>query len=221
MANEGGEDAAGKDLRKRRAIIAKPSNSWLRVPPFSGYLGLATRRAKLDEATYLILPSRLQMATPYTFPPVKTPPPNTSILGKHGRRSETSSETGKKGEDGGAAFSQACGLRTDFDIPEQVGFPICLRTTDNRLYNPCKQMAEQNRHVHLRPSRTSSTALRHLYSSAMRNSTVQTARCDHTRDGVCLLVTTLIITSKDRIAIAIRSLKDRSVTIVSLTQVLV
>ena len=151
------------------------------------------RRAKLDEATYLLLLSRLQMATPYFLPPVKTPPPNTSILGKHGRGSETSSETGDKGEDGGAASSQACGLRTDFDIPKQVSFPICLRTTDNRAYNPCKQMAEQNLHVQLRLSRTSSTELGHLYSSDIRNSTVQTARCDHTRDCVCLLVTTLII----------------------------
>ena len=62
---------------------------------------------------------------------VKTPPPNTSILGKHGRGSETSSETGDKGEDGGgAAFSQACGLRT---VPEQVSFPIyiCAQKTIN------------------------------------------------------------------------------------------
>ena len=143
-------------------------------------------RAKLDEATYLLLPSRLQMATPYILPPVKTPPPNTSILGKHGRRSETSSETRDKGEDGGAAFSQAFGLRTDFDIPTQVSFPVCLRTTYNRLYNPRKQMAEQNRHVQLRPSRTSSAVLGHLYSSTIRNRTVQTARRDHTRDWVCL-----------------------------------
>ena len=73
------------------------------------------------------------MATPYIPTPMKTPPPNTSILGKHGRGSETSSEAGNEEEDGGAAFSQAGGgadfsqaggLRTDFDIPKQVGlFP--------------------------------------------------------------------------------------------------
>ena len=96
------------------------------------------QRAKLDEATYLLLPSRLKMSTPYILPPVKTPPPNTSILGKHGRGSETSSETGDKEEDGGAAFSQAFGLRTDFDIPKQVSFPVCLRTTGNKIVQPMK-----------------------------------------------------------------------------------
>ena len=172
-ANKGGGDAAGKDLRKRRAIISQAFEFLVASTTISGIPRSGMRRAKLDEAKYLLLPSRLQMATPYILPPVKTPPPNTSTLGKHGRGSETSSETGDKGEDGGAAFSQAFGLRTDFDIPKQVSFTVCLRTTDNRLYNPCKQMAEQNRHVQLRPSRTSSTALGHLYSSAIRNSTVQ------------------------------------------------
>ena len=45
---------------------------------------------------------------------------NTSVLGKHGRGSETSSEMGDKRKDGGATYSQAFGLRTDFDIPKQV-----------------------------------------------------------------------------------------------------
>ena len=58
--------------------------------------------------------------TPYTLPPATTPPPNTSVLGKHGRGSETSSETGDRGEDGEAAHGHVLGLRTDFDIPKQV-----------------------------------------------------------------------------------------------------
>ena len=78
---------------------------------------------------------------------------NTSVLGKHGRGSEISSETGNKGEDGGAAYSQAFGLRTDFDIPKQVSLSVCAQQI-RRLYNPCKHMAEQNGHVQLRPSRT-------------------------------------------------------------------
>ena len=166
-ANEGGGDAADEDLQKRHAIISQAFEFLAASTTIFGIPRSGMRRAKLDEATYLLLPSRLQMATPYISPPVKTPPPNTSILGKHGRGSETSSETGNKGEDGGAAFSQAGGgaafsqaggLRTDFDIPKQVSFPICLRTTDNKLYNT-QQMTEQNRHVQLRPSRISSTAL--------------------------------------------------------------
>ena len=43
---------------------------------------------------------------------------NTSVLGKHGRGSEISSKMGDKGEYEGAAYSQAFGLRTDFDIPK-------------------------------------------------------------------------------------------------------
>ena len=196
-ANEDGGDAAGKDLRKRRAIISQAFDFRIASTTIFGIPRSGMRRAKLDEATYLLLPSRLQMATPYILPPVKTPPPSTSILGKHGHGSETSSETGDKGDGGGAAYSQPCGLRTYFDIPKQVNFPICLCTTGNRLYSPCKQMAEQNRHVQLRPSLISPTARGHLYSSAIRNSTIQTARCDHTRDCVCLLVTTLIIISNN------------------------
>ena len=61
---------------------------------------------------------------------MKTPPPNTSILGKHGRGSKTSSESGKGRRQGGAAFSQAYGLRTV--CPEQVSFSYdCTRQTTN------------------------------------------------------------------------------------------
>ena len=104
-ANEGGGDAADKDLRKRRAIISQAFEFLVASTTIFEIPRSGMRRAKLDEATYLLLPSRLQMATPYIPFPVKTPPPNTSILGKHGRGSKTSSETGNKGEDGGAAFS--------------------------------------------------------------------------------------------------------------------
>ena len=155
-ANEGGGDAADKDLRKRRAIISQAFELLVTSTTIFGIPRSGMRRAKLGETTYLLLPSRLQMATPYILatpyipPPMKTPPPNTSILGKHERGSETSSEAGNKGEDGGASssqaggaetFSQAGGQRTDFDIPKQVGFSICLRTTDNKLYNT-QQMEE-------------------------------------------------------------------------------
>ena len=130
-ANEGGGDAADKDLRKRRAIISQAFEFLVASTTIFGILRSGMRRAKLGEATYLLLPSRLQMATPYTPSPILTPPPNISILGKHGRGSETGSEAGNKGEDGGAAssqadggetFSQTGGLRTDFDIPKQVNF---------------------------------------------------------------------------------------------------
>ena len=104
-ANEGGGDAAGKDLRKRRAIISQALDFRIASTTIFEIPRSGMRRAKLDAATYLLLPSRLQMATPYILPLVKAPPPSTSILGKHGRGSETSSETGDKGEDGGAASS--------------------------------------------------------------------------------------------------------------------
>ena len=94
---------------------------------------------------------------------------NTSVLGKHGRGSETSSETVDKGEDGGAACSQAFRLWTDFDIPKQVRLSVCAQQI-TRLYNPFKQMAEQNGHVQLRPSRTPA-ALGRLYNSAIRDGT--------------------------------------------------
>ena len=130
-ANEGGGDAADKDLRKRRAIITQAFEFLVASTTIFGILRSGMRRAKLGEATYLLLPSRLQMATPYPPSPMMTPPPNISILGKHERGSETGSKAGNKGEDGGAAssqadggetFSQTGGLRTDFDIPKQVSF---------------------------------------------------------------------------------------------------
>ena len=126
-------------------------------------------------------PSTTPYTIPCTLPPVTTPPPNTSVLGKHGRGSETSSETG---EDGGVAYSQAFGLRTDFDIPKQVSPSVCAQQITS-LYSPCKQMAEQNGHLQLRPSRTPA-ALGHLYNSAIRDGTVQITRCNHTRDCICL-----------------------------------
>ena len=82
-ANEGGGDAACKDLRKRRAIIRQAFEFLIAITTIFGIPRSGMRRAKLDEARYLLLPSRLQMATPYILPPVKTPPPSTSILGKH------------------------------------------------------------------------------------------------------------------------------------------
>ena len=130
-------------------------------------------------------PSTTPYTTPYTLSPVTTPPPNTSVLGKHGRGSETSSETGNKGEDGGAAHSQAPGLRTDLDVPKQGNLSVCAQQI-TRSHNPCTQMAEHNEHVQLRPSRTPA-ALGRLYNSAIRDGTVQTTRCNHTR-GLCLFV---------------------------------
>ena len=159
------------------------------------------RRAKIDEATYPLLLLKLQMVqpmdstpyiTPYTLPPVTTPPPNTSVLGKHGRGGETSSKMGDKGEDGGAAYSQAFGLRTDFDVPKQVSLSVCAQQI-TRSHNPYTQMAEHTGHVQLRPSRTPA-ALGRLYYSVIRDGTVQTTRCNHTR-GLCLFVCLLVTTT--------------------------
>ncbi|CAN0413785.1 unnamed protein product [Ascophyllum nodosum] len=128
-ANKGGGDAAEKDLRKQRAIISQAFEFLVTSTTMFGILRSGMRRAKLGEATYLLLPSSIQMASPYTPSPMMTTPPIISTLGKHGRESETSSDAGNKGEDGGAAstqadggetFSQTGGLRTDFDIPKQL-----------------------------------------------------------------------------------------------------
>ena len=137
-------------------------------------------------------PSTIPYTNLYNLPPVTTPPLNTSVLGKHGRGSETSSETDDKGEDGGAAYSQAFGLRTDFDVSKQVSLSVCAQQL-TKSHNPCTQMAEEyTGHVQLRPSRTPA-ALGRLYTSAIRDGTVQTTRCNHTR-VLCLFVCLLVIT---------------------------
>ena len=104
---------------------------------------------------------------------------NTSVLGKHGRGSKPSSETGDKGADG------VFGLRTDFDIPKQVSLPCAhnrwqdCTTHANRWQS---RMGTYNYAPHV------PAALGRMYDSAIRESTVQTTRCNHTRDCVCLLV---------------------------------
>ena len=67
-----------------------------------------------------MLPTHPPSTTPYTLPPAATPPPSSSVLGKHGFGSDTSSGTGDRGDDRGAAHSHVLGRRTDFDIPKQV-----------------------------------------------------------------------------------------------------
>ena len=125
-ANEGGGDATDKDLRKQRAIISQAFEFLETSTTMFGIRRSGMRRAKLGEARYLLLPSQLQMASPYTPSPMMTAPPIISTLGKHGRESETSSDAGNKGDggaasthaDGGETFSQTGGLRTIFDIPK-------------------------------------------------------------------------------------------------------
>ena len=177
-ANKGGGDAAEKDLRKQRAITSQAFEFLVTSTTMFGILRSGMRRAKLGEATYLLLPSSIQMASPYTLSPMMTTPPIISTLGKHGRESETSSDAGNKGEDGGAAstqadggetFSQTGGLRTDFDIPKQVSFSIYTYaqqmincTTPNQWQSiPCEYTTQYVHHRrHVRP-----------HSSAIRNST--------------------------------------------------
>ena len=106
VANEGGGDDADKDLRKHRAIISQAFEFLVTSTTIFGILRFGMRRAKLGEATYLLLPSRLQMATPYTPSSMMTPPPIISTHGKHGRERETGSEAGNKGEDGGRLLAE-------------------------------------------------------------------------------------------------------------------
>ena len=125
----------------------------------------------------LLSPSRLQMTRPaaslptqippttlYTLPPAATPPPSTSVLGKHRHGSDTSSETGDRKYDGGAAHSHVLRIRTDFDILKQVS-RFRVRTvdietaqsmyTDGRAYRACTTMPIlHNNSTRTSPART-------------------------------------------------------------------
>ena len=147
---------------QRRTIVARAVEFLVASTTTSGTAGSGMRRATVEDSTYLLLPSSLQITqpaaslpthspstTPYTLPPAATPPPNTSVLGKHGRGSDTSFETGDKGEDGGAAHSHVLALRMDFDIPKQVSrshvHTVGIKTahsmcTDGRAYRACTTM---------------------------------------------------------------------------------
>ena len=127
-SNEGGGDITLRDVRKRGTIVGQPFEFLMASTTTSRAPRSGMRRATHGDSTYLMLPSRLQMTQPaastpihppatttYTLPPAATPPPSTSVLGKHGRGSDTRSETGNTGDGGGAAHSHASGLRRDFD----------------------------------------------------------------------------------------------------------
>ena len=58
-----------------------------------------------------------------------TPPPSTSVLGKHERGNGANLETDDTGDDGGAIHSHVSRLRTDFDVSKQAS-RFCLRTVD-------------------------------------------------------------------------------------------
>ena len=58
-AKECGGDAACKELRKRRTIIRQAFEFLVASTTISGVLRSGMRRAKIGEATYLLLPSRL------------------------------------------------------------------------------------------------------------------------------------------------------------------
>ena len=131
--NEDGGEATLRNLKKRRTMVGRAFEFLVASNTTSEAPRLGMRRAKLGDSTYLLLPSRVQITqlvastpthppsttpTPCTLPPAATPPPSTPALGKHGRGSNTSSETGDREKDGGAAHNHLSGLRTDFDIPK-------------------------------------------------------------------------------------------------------
>ena len=161
-ANKCGGVANFRDFRKRRTIVGRAFEFLMASTTTSGAPRSGMRRATVGDSTYLLLPSRFQMTqpvasllthptptTPYTLPPAATAPPNPSVLGKPERGSDTSSETGDREEDGGAAHSLVLGLQTDFDIRKQVG-RFRVRTvdietaqsmnTDGRAYQTCTTM---------------------------------------------------------------------------------
>ena len=161
-ANEGGGDTTLRDLRKGRTIVGRAFKFLVASTTTSGGPRSDMRRATLGNFKYLMLPSKLQMTqsaastpthppstTTYTLPPAATPLPSTSVLGKYGRGSDTTFETGNRGDDGGAAHTHVLELRTDFDIPKQVSRSrvrtVDIETaqyiyTDGRAYRTCTTM---------------------------------------------------------------------------------
>ena len=132
-AKDGSGDAALQDLRKRRTIVGRAFEFFVTNTTTSDTPTSGMRRAALGDFKYPLLPLRLQMiqlaagtpthppaATPSTPLPAVTLPPSTSILVKHGRGSDTNSETDDTGDNKGAIHSHASGLCPDFDIPKQV-----------------------------------------------------------------------------------------------------
>ena len=113
-ANKGGGDATLRDLRKRRTIVGRAFKFLVASTTTSGAPRSGMRRATLGDSTYLLLPSRLQRTQPavntpihppattaYTLPSAVTPPPSTSVLGKHGRGSENDYEIKSRSTIGG------------------------------------------------------------------------------------------------------------------------
>ena len=136
-ANEGGGDATLWDLRMCRMIVGRAFEFLGTSTTASGAPRLGLRCVTLGDSTYLLLSSRIQIIQPtpthplstttYTLPAAATPPLRTSVLGKHGRGSDTISETDDRENDGRAAHSRTSRLRTDFDIPKQVSRFLCAR----------------------------------------------------------------------------------------------
>ena len=176
-ANVGGGDATFQNLRKRRTIVGRAFEFLVARTTTSEAPRSGMRRTTVGDSTYVLLPPRLQMTqpaatlpthspstNPYTLSPATTSPPNTSILGKRGRGSETSSEAGDTGGNGGAARSHVLGLRTDFNILKQVSrfrvHPVDIETaqfmyTDGRAYRACTIMPlTQNSSTWTSPART-------------------------------------------------------------------
>ncbi|CAM9764561.1 unnamed protein product, partial [Ascophyllum nodosum] len=89
VANEGGGDAACKDLRKRPSIIGQAFEFLVASTTTFGAPRSGMRHAKIEESTYLLLSSRLQMVqrtdstqspstNPYTNPYRRTRPSSAS-----------------------------------------------------------------------------------------------------------------------------------------------
>ena len=70
-ASEGGGNAALQDLQKRGMIVGRAFNFLVVSPTLSGASRSSMRRAVVGGSTYLLLPSRLQLAQ---APPAATPP---------------------------------------------------------------------------------------------------------------------------------------------------
>ena len=133
-ASKGGGSDTLQNLRKRSTIVGRAFGFLVVSTTLSGTPRSDMRRAVVGDSTYLLLPSRRQLAPPppaaspstaapaaipLTPTPAVIPPQSTSALSKHGRGSDDDTETTGTG-DGGTSNNHAPGLRTDFDVPKQL-----------------------------------------------------------------------------------------------------
>ena len=173
-ANEGGGDTTFRDLRKHRTIVDRASEFPITSTTLQRHLDATCHSGELNVPTVTLKALDDSAGSKSSYPPTLNnplhPSPSDDSTAEHVRSrqartwSDTSSETGDRGEDAGAAHSHALGLWTDFDIPTQVS-RFRVRTVDietaqsmyadGRVYRACTTMSlTHNSSTGTSPART-------------------------------------------------------------------